>query len=176
MERVWRNRLPVTTPAQALLDLAIDAPLSVLRYALAEAEYRKLLDLSEIERTAGRGKAGSTNLRIALERHEPKLAHTRSRFERAFLELCETHRLPLPDFNQPIERMTVDVLYRDAKLVIELDGGDGHHTVAQMKRDRARDLRLRTLGYTVIRYTFEQVTEQSALVAQEIRQLLARAA
>ena len=72
--RVWHKDLPVTTIEQALLDFAARAPLERVRYALSVADYLQVLDVPALQVTAGTGRAGSTKLRKALERHEPKLA------------------------------------------------------------------------------------------------------
>jgi len=53
LERVWHRRLSVTTVAQTLLDLAIDAAPMALRRALAEAEYRRACQA----RRGGRGRS-----------------------------------------------------------------------------------------------------------------------
>ena len=66
-ERIWHKGLPVTTVEQALLDFAARAPLDRVRYALANADYLKVLDLGALRSIAGHGRAGSTKLREALE-------------------------------------------------------------------------------------------------------------
>jgi Transcriptional regulator, AbiEi antitoxin len=50
-ERVWHKGLPVTTVEQALLDFAATAEFRRLRYALAVADYKKLLDLVALHAT-----------------------------------------------------------------------------------------------------------------------------
>jgi len=60
---------------------------------------------------AGAGRAGSTKLKQALARHEPKLARTRSPLERVFLPFCEAQGIPLPDgVNVWIEGILVDAV------------------------------------------------------------------
>ena len=44
----------ITTVAQSVLDFAAAAPLDRVRYALAEADYRDLLDLQAVEEVLGR--------------------------------------------------------------------------------------------------------------------------
>jgi len=67
--------------------------------------------------------------------------------------------------------MTVDCLWPEEWVIVELDGGPAHGGPAAMKRDRERDLALRGMGYTVVRYTWEQVTERPAEVAADLRAL-----
>lgn len=118
--RVWHKRLPVTTIEQALLDFASVAPIDRVRYALANADYQKVLDLGALRAIAGQGRAASVKLRTALERHEPKLARTRSPLERVFIPLCERYQVPLPDdVNVRIEGVLVAQLQMplDAPLI-----------------------------------------------------------
>ena len=49
---------------------------------------------------------------------------------------------------------TVDAIWRRERLIVELDGGDGHASYGQTVRDRERDLYLRRTGYVVLRYSW----------------------
>jgi hypothetical protein len=149
--RVWHKDLPVTTIEQALLDFAARAPLERVRYALSVADYLQVLDVPALQVTAGTGRAGSTKLRKALERHEPKLANTRSPLERLFLPLCESYGIPLPDdVNVRIAGVLIDAVWWEQRLVVELDGRDNHSSWAQIQRDRSNELTLRAAGFDVI--------------------------
>jgi len=167
--RSWHRGLPTTSVAQALLDFAAAAPFNRVRYAVAQAEYHELLAIQEVEGVLGRGKPGSANLRKALERHLPQLARTRSEMERVFLPLCERGDIPIPEVNVTVDGVLVDALWRDARVVVELDGNRGHRTRAQIEKDRRNDLRLRAAGYTVLRYTWDQVTEEPEVVIDDLR-------
>lgn len=171
--RVWHRRLPVTTIEDTLLDYATAAPLTRLRHALAEAEYRGLLRIDRLDEVLTRGRPGAAKLRTALARHRPELAVTRSELERAFLALCEDAAVPMPNINYSHSRMTVDATWEAHRLVVELDGYRGHRTRAQIDRDRRRELHLRAAGYTVVRYTWSQVIYERELVITDLRALLA---
>jgi len=171
-EREWHKGLPTTTIEQALLDFAAVAPVDRVRFALANADHGKVLDVAALQVIAGNGRAGSTKLRTALKRHEPKLAHTRSPLERIFLPFCEARGISLPDdVNVWIEGVLVDAVWWKQRLVVELDGKDNHSSWAQIQRDRSNELRLRAAGFDVMRYGTVQFEEQPELVA---RDLLAR--
>ena len=172
LERTWHSRLPVTSVEQTLLDFASAAPFRRVRYALAEADYHRLLDFTSVEQILGRGRPGSLNLRSAIEHHRPELAHTRNDFERRFLELCELGELPIPKFNVKVMGLTVDALWRDQKVIVELDGKRGHGTPAQISRDHARDLTLRAAGFTVLRYSWRQITREAEMVLADLRRAL----
>ena len=166
--RVWHKGLPTTDLEQALLDYASVAPLERVRHALANADYHQLLDLPALRAVAGCGRPGSVKLQRALKRHEPKLAHTRSPLERLFLPLCERAGIPLPDVNVYIGGVLVDAVWRDRKLVVELDGRDNHSSWAQIQTDRRKELRLRAAGYDVVRYGTQQLEEQTKEVEADL--------
>jgi very-short-patch-repair endonuclease len=168
-ERSRHKRLPLTPPAQTLLDIAGVVRFMELRRALAEAEYRRLATLAEVEAVLGRGRPGSAALRAALECHLPQLARTRSRMEEKFVLLCERHCLTPPAVNARIAGWTVDAVWFDLRLAVELDSHAAHATPAAMEEDRRRDLELRAAGYTVLRYTWRQVTEEGDLVIADLR-------
>jgi hypothetical protein len=170
--RSWVRDLPATTVAETLLDVGAEAGIDELRYLVAQAEYRRLLNLDEIAGALGSGRRGSRKLRKALSRHLPALARARSVLEIDFILFCERHRLPLPEVNVVVEGVRVDALWRSARVVVELDGRDGHAAPAQLERDRRRDLLLRGAGYTVLRYTWSQIQFDAAAVASDLRQAL----
>ena len=61
-----------------------------------------------------------------MDAHLPQLARCTNRFERYFVLLCERHGLPIPDPNERIGRYRPDMLWREARLIVELDGHDAH--------------------------------------------------
>jgi very-short-patch-repair endonuclease len=168
-ERVWHQDLPVTPPARTLLDIATQLRLQPLRSALAEAEYLKLVTIDDVRAVLGPGRPGSAALRVAVECHNPRLAKTKSKLEEKFLRLCELHLLPLPDVNAPLEGYLVDAAWFDRKLVVELDGRTTHSASRVIERDHQRDLDLRAAGYTVLRYTWQQVTQQPERVVADLK-------
>jgi very-short-patch-repair endonuclease len=149
-----RDGIPVTSPARTLSDLRPLLSSAQFAAALREAEFLQLPIDHPIE---------------------PDRAH--SELEQAMLALCRRHRLSPPEVNVKIDRFEVDFLWRDQRLVVEVDGWDSHRSRSAFEEDRARDARLAVLGYEVVRFTWRQVTEDARAVAQTIRLLLrARAA
>jgi very-short-patch-repair endonuclease len=172
VERVERNGLPVTSVAQTLVDFAAEIEHGLLRFALANADYHDLLDVSAVEAVCGRGTPGSARLKRALAAHRPELAYARGRNERLLIELCESHHLPLPKLNVYRHGWLVDAVWDAQRLVVELDDYGGHRTRAQLESDHRRDLELRAAGYIILRYTGRQLTETPDAVALDIRQHL----
>jgi hypothetical protein len=168
-EATTHRGFPVTTPARTLLDLASTCTYPQLRRALAEADYRRLLVPGEVQAVLGRGRCGSAALRRALAHHLPELAATRSVLEQRFLALCEQAELPLPEVNAMVCGLEVDAVWRQPRVVAELDGHRAHALVAATERDRRRELELRSAGYRVLRYTWRQVTADPEPVIADLR-------
>jgi very-short-patch-repair endonuclease len=144
-----RDGIPVTTPARTLADLR--SLLSPARFAAAlrEAEF----------------------LRLPINEHFDS-DRARTDLEQAMLALCRRHRLPRPEVNVRVDRYEVDILWRRERVIVEGDGWDSHRSRSAFEEDRARDARLAVLGYEVVRFTWRQVTSDSAAVAATIRALL----
>ncbi len=172
LDRLMHRGLPVTPVPRTLLDFASTAPLDRVRKAVAEADFKRRIDLEAIDGITGVGRPGSAKLKRALSLHRPEYARTLSPAEDLLLDLCRHHRLPFPEVNVAIGPDKVDALWRGARFIVEVDGGDGHATRAQMHRDRERDLRLRAAGFSVLRYSGRQVTQDRPAVAADIRRAL----
>jgi very-short-patch-repair endonuclease len=99
--------------------------------------------------------------------------HTRSELEERFLELCDNHDLPRPQTNTVIEGIEVDFVWRDQRLVVEVDGYAYHRSPTAFETDRARDATLTAAGWRVLRFTWAQITGRSGWVARAISSTLA---
>ena len=172
LKLVHQRRLPTTTVSQALLDFASTAPVDRVIQALAEADYRRVLDPVELRALRGPGRS---ILMRALRRHTPELAKTKSELERAFRRLCRTGEIPPYEVNHRLCGVIVDAFWPELRVVVELDGVQGHATPAQMRRDRRRDLRLRAAGYIVLRYSYDQIVYEPEAVLTDLRAALMRA-
>jgi Protein of unknown function (DUF559)/Transcriptional regulator, AbiEi antitoxin len=164
--------LRVTPIPRTLLDLAWVLEFSDLRRAIAELDHRGELKPTAIYAQLGRGRRGSTALRKAMETHLPELARTLSVLEERFLALVDEAGLPLPEVNARVAGMMVDCLWREQRLIVELDGHETHARPAAIALDRQREMRLRRAGFRVIRYTWHQVTQTPELVVAELRREL----
>ena len=71
----------------------------------------------------------------------------------------------------PIGDYIADFICIEKKLVIEVDGGY-HNTLEQQQDDNARTIDIEKMGYSVIRFTNEEVEHDLHNVIMKIKQLL----
>jgi hypothetical protein len=171
VKRARRDGVPITTVEQTLLDLARVEP-ALLARALSVLDFRKQLEVRALEAICGSGRLGSGALRAALLEHQPALAYTNGELEQRFLRWCEGWKVPLPKFNVQLHGIIVDAYWPEHGLVVELDGHANHSSPAQLRRDRARDLKLRAHDLSVVRYGWELMHQQpEAMHADLMRHL-----
>lgn len=133
----------ITTVERTLLDVAIRFAPQALDRAVREAEFHHGTRPEDLAAVLRKGHHGSANLRAAIERHVPGWRAMRSRLERRFRSLLVRHGIPLPRRNQVVGPWTVDCLWPELRVVVELDGGQ-HTRPGQAAVDAQRDLWLRT--------------------------------
>ncbi len=97
---------------------------------------------------------------------------TRSELEARFLALCRRHRLPQPAVNARVGQFIVDFLWPGPALIAEVDGYRAHGGREAFEADRSRDIELRLIGFSVLRFTWRQLTEDPKAVAAALRALL----
>ena len=165
---VWNGRFPTTSVTRTLLDLAAHYHPEPLLSALAEAEFHHDTRPDDILRTLRRGHPGSAALRAALDAHTPGYGQARSQLERRFRRLLIRHGIELPRRNQRVGPYTVDCLWPDRRVAVELDGRQ-HARPRQADADDDRDLYLRAHRYIPRRYGTKQVGEQPAEVLADLR-------
>ena len=74
----------------------------------------------------------------------------------------EPHGLPEPETNLIVEGYEADAVYREARLIVELDGFVTHGTRRAFEQDRARDRRLTARGWRTMRVTSPDLTAELA--------------
>ncbi len=168
-----RQGLPITAPARTLLDLAEVLAGLQLERALEEALRRRVVSDKQLRALLARspGRHGVAVLGALLDRREGP-ALTRSEAEARLLALVREARLPPAELNVHVGRFEVDFLWRDAGLVVEVDGYAYHSGPAAFERDRLRDAELQSLGLAVLRVNWRQIVDEPhALVARLVRAL-----
>jgi very-short-patch-repair endonuclease len=148
-----RDTIPVTTPAQTLIDLSSMLPLPALQRALEIAETLRLLDVARLPPRLAE-LAGTI---------EPRL---RSPLEAQLLTMIAERELPKPRVNAVVNGFEVDFSWPGHRLIVETDGYRFHSTRAAFERDRARDAALTARGWRVVRVTERQMDEVGELLEQ----------
>lgn len=134
------------------------------------APLRTLADLP----AAARDRASSAALVAGLVDSLPGRSRLRSGAERRFLRLCRGHDLPRPEVNVTVEGFERDFVWRQQRLVVEVDGPHHDHE-PQQASDRRRDRSLARAGWTVVRYGAAEVYDRPTHVARELGALLTTA-
>jgi very-short-patch-repair endonuclease len=165
------ERIPVTTVARTLLDLADVLPPQALKRAVDESEYLRLFDLTSLIAVVQNnpGRRGAKLLRAA----EGPAELTRSHLEQRFLDIVARHNLPRPRVNTRIAGCEVDFAWPEERVVVETDGYAAHGTRKAFVADRLRDRRLRRAGFEVVRLTPDDLAYEAEIVA-DVDALLSR--
>lgn len=175
LERTKREGIPVTTPARTLLDLAESVSPRELERALDEARVRRLVRRSQLTGVldASPGRKGAAALAALLDREgDPKL--TRSEAEERTLALVRAARLPRPRVNARVGGLEVDLLWREQRLVVEVDGYAYHSSRTAFERDRLRDAELGAAGFRVMRLTWRVLVDEPEAVVARLASALAQ--
>jgi very-short-patch-repair endonuclease len=174
-ETTTRDRIPCTTVARTLIDLAGCESPRRLRRALEQSLVLGVFDLTatSVALDRARGRRGTGTLRGVLAEIRGEPALTRRELERRFLELVRAAALPLPVVNAVVAGHEVDFHWPAHRLVIETDGRATHGHALAFHRDRGRDLDLELAGWHVLRVTWRQVVEEPERVVVVLRSRLA---
>ncbi len=92
--------------------------------------------------------------------------------ERRFLRLLLDHGIPKPETNVPIGPYTVDYLWRDLALVVELDSYAYHSDRPTFTSDRKRDRYLAMRGLEVHRFSDDELDESPVDLVHSLQALL----
>jgi very-short-patch-repair endonuclease len=164
------DALPVTSVGRTLLDLAGVASRERVERALERAVRLRLFDPTEAQRAIARnkGKKGGKLLSAVIAAFDPQDIETRSRTEQRFVRLIKDYNLPKPVLNTVLEGFEVDALWREQKLIVEIDTYATHGSAKAFERDRERDAILFAAGYRVLRVTDVQLRREPAVIARRI--------
>ena len=91
---------------------------------------------------------------------------------RAPLPRADRRGLPRPTLNTLVEGYEVDALWREQKLIVELDGFGTHRTRAAFERDRKRDAALLAAGHRTLRVTARRLDVEPAAIIAPVGALL----
>lgn len=136
-----------------------------------EAAYRERFD-ERAARAAMARANGRRNLRVlddALAMHAAGSAGLRSLLERAFLAIAKAAGIAEPPLvNTHVHGFEVDFHWPALRLCAEIDG-PGHERPAARRRDALRDEVLAAAGWTVLRFTEDDVEHYPDAVLRTLR-------
>jgi very-short-patch-repair endonuclease len=174
-----RSGIPVTAVSRTIFDLAAVLPADGVEQAIREAERLRLDDRLSLEDLLARHprRRGVVAIRECLKRRrELPEGVTRGELEARFLRLLDREGISRPSFNAWVmlgeKRYQADCLWRDAQLIVELDGYEAHGTQYAFEQDRDRDRRLQAAGFRVMHVTWRQLHEIPDEVADDLQILL----
>ncbi|HSC21512.1 MAG TPA: DUF559 domain-containing protein [Solirubrobacterales bacterium] len=178
-ERAFEDGIPATSVHRTIFDLAPAVSVDDVVAMIKEAEYLQRWDRLSLPDLLERypGKRGSRKIRFALRRlEEEPPGPKRSKLEERFAPFLRRHRLPLPRFNDWIllgaKRYLIDCHWPALRLIVELDGWEGHSSRSAFQDDRSRDRRLKVAGFSVLHLTWSQLDVEPEALASDLRQML----
>jgi hypothetical protein len=165
------KRIPVTTVARTLVDLAAVLSSADLARACHEAGVRYRTTPARVEAVLSRrpNSPGAAKLRTVLR---GEVHVTLSRLEQRFLSRLRNAGLPLPKTNRPAGGRRVDCRWPDHRLTVELDSYTFHHSRHAWEQDRRREREAYARGDQFRRYTRDDVFDRPAPMLRELRDLL----
>ncbi|MEZ0228185.1 MAG: hypothetical protein ACAI25_06135 [Planctomycetota bacterium] len=174
----------VTTVARTLLDLCdVMLPHLVARALDAAIRQKRVVyeELVSLHAARSPRTKGARVMRELLSVRGPEDARAASELESRFLQLVRRHRLPVPDYindNMVDEHghhlARPDAGWERTRILVFLDSREFHSGRREFENDRAQSNALTVRGWTVLHYTWTQVTDGEAALVCELGPLLAR--
>jgi very-short-patch-repair endonuclease len=183
--RTTVDGIPTATPARALFDLAADiSPLRLARSVdtVLAARGTTVADLVAIVDEMGEhGRAGTVAMREVLRTRSVEYVAPATVLESTFLALVRERGIAEParqvDLGGRLAWIgRVDFLWRAERVVVETDGREFHHSVSDRDADERRDRAMEAAGWTVLRFSWIDVTRRPTSVMRTLRAALVAAA
>jgi hypothetical protein len=175
-----RQAIPLTSVSRTVFDLASVLSPAGVAAALDEAEVQRLTDRLSLDDLLERypHKRGAGVIATILRSRRIGTNRTRSDLEDAFLEFLDRSGLPRPETNVWLEVcgrwIEADCVWREQRIIAELDSRASHFTTAAFESDRSRDRAVAAAEWRPIRITWRQVHYEGAALEADLRALLQR--
>jgi len=159
--RTIHNDLRITTPARTLLDLAAELSADLLERAVADALRRPLTTEKELHTVLARHpRARGRRKLVAILQLEGGPQWDRSKAERELIKLVRKAGLPVPESNHRMGSSSPDLVWREQRVLVEIDGFGFHGDRIAFERDRARDASRTAEGWRTLRFTWRQIRDR----------------
>jgi very-short-patch-repair endonuclease len=161
--------IAVTTPIQAIIDIAPGLSDAELETAINQADYHGLTTPERIWSALDdfAGQPGVRPVRDLLERHAYVVTDTE--LERLMVPIARRAGLPPPLTQVHVNGVRVDFYWPDLGLVVEADGARAHRNAFKQTSDRRREHAHLLAGLTVVRFTRVQVKFEPRYVEDVLR-------
>jgi hypothetical protein len=180
-DRTFIGPIPVTSAARTLIDLGAVVPVERVEEAFDSAQRKGIVDYFTVAtrhdeiRQSGRNGVGP--LAQLLEKRSALDELPQSVLERRMLRLLERADLPKPECQVRVPRADgrvafLDFAYPNVRLGIEMDGHAWHSTPTQRQRDHERQNQVVIADWTILRFTYEDVTQRPEYVESVVRRAL----
>ena len=159
--------IPTTTLPRTIADLADLSSQPELSRAIHQGEITHSLADRALQHatTKAHGRRGSGRLKRAAMSERDR---SRSELERRFLKLCADHGIPKPEVNVHVAGKERDFVWREQRLVVEVDSWKYHCTRHAFGEDRRRDQTLILAGFQPLRVTDQQIADDAETVAATV--------
>jgi very-short-patch-repair endonuclease len=162
--------IPLLPVPELLIDLAGRVSPRRLEALVSGASQKAHLSEAVVARMLkqGKGQKGIASLRHHLRFWDPEMRKALSVLETKFIVVCRKNGIPIPESNEWVCGLLVDFLWRDLKVVVEVDGFTFHGDRAAFERDHDRAAVLMRNGYLRLTFTWRQVVEDPEGVAEAV--------
>jgi very-short-patch-repair endonuclease len=168
--------IPVTTVPRTILDVAATAPPLAVARLIHESEVKRLWDPLSLFDLLARYPRRSGTAAITAALAERSSSVPKEVFTQAFAEFLDRRSLPRPEFNVWLDvggrLYEIDCLWRERRVIVELDGRAAHDTARAFESDRAKDRRLTVARWRPLRVTWRQLHRGEAELAADLAALL----
>jgi very-short-patch-repair endonuclease len=175
--------MAVTDPIRTVVDMGLVVPRWSVHRAISRGISTRLFgvaDVSKLRDALGRpGRNGTGIVRQILEGNLIALGKEESMLEKRFGALARKQGLPPLELQHEVWHAgrfvaRIDACYPHLKLGIEVDGYEHHSSPDAFQHDRTRQNRLVALGWTILRFTWNDIVNDPAMVARTIREAIDR--
>ncbi len=173
-DRRSRQRIPHTSPARTVLDVAESEGAEAAQQLLNHLRTRRWVsrdDFADLYRRTVGCRGWGPLLPLIREQ-----GYSRSQAEEAMKRLLAKAGLTKPLRNFRVHGHELDFWWPDLRLNVEIDGYGWHSARNDLNRDRARDIDLAAAGIQVVRITRDQLKFQPELVIARLAAAMALAA
>ncbi len=166
LRHMWTTALPLTV-VEAAVHRGVEGA------ALLDRALQRRVRFPTVVRAHNRnlGRHGSARASELLVAAADRAA---SQAERVLIALLREHRITGWRRHYRVEGYELDVAFPAARVAIEVDGWAWHTSPERFRADRQRQNALVLAGWTVLRFTWHDLTSRPGDVIAEIRRALAR--